>query len=138
MSVKMAGYDLQIFPTYYVPLEFDIRFCLQDMSFRDQVFRDLNSALGDDLGSDDSKGFFHPDNWSFGQSVTLSGLYSAIARVQGIDCAEVMIFKRLLKPQNDELTTGIIPMQWDEIPRLENDRNFPEHGKMNFELVGGR
>lgn len=138
MSVKMAGYDLQIFPAYYVPLEIDIRFCLQDMSFRDQVFRDLNSALGDDLGADDSKGFFHPDNWSFGQSVTLSGLYAAIARVQGIDCAEVMTFKRLLKPQNDELTAGIIPMQWDEIPRLENDRNFPEHGKMNFELVGGR
>lgn len=138
MTVKMAGYDLQIHPALYVPLEIDIRFCLQDMAFRDQVLRDLNSALGKDAGLDGSKGFFHPDHWTFGRSVTLSGLYAAIARVQGIDCAEVTAFKRLNKPAGDELADGVIPMQWDEIPRLENDRNFPEHGKMNFELVGGR
>jgi hypothetical protein len=29
-------------------------------------------------------------------------------------------------------------MQWDEIVRMENDRNFPEHGRMELALVGGR
>lgn len=138
MTRKMAGYDIQIYPAVYVPLDISIRFCLEDLAFRDQVLRDLKSALENGTGTDGSKGFFHPDNWTFGQSVTLSGLYADIARVKGIKCAEVLTFKRLYRDQGNELTDGLLPMQWDEIARMENDRNFPEHGKMDLELVGGR
>ncbi len=135
---KMAGYDIQLYPALYVPLDISIRFCLEDLAFRDQVLLDLKSALGNGTGADGSQGFFHPDNWTFGQSVTLAGLYAAIARVNGIECAEVLTFKRLYRDQDTELSDGLIPMQWDEIPRMEDDRNFPEHGKMDLELVGGR
>lgn len=138
MTRKMAGYDIQIFPALYVPLEIHVRFCLEDLTFRDQALKDLNSAIGSGTGSDGSKGFFHPDNWTFGQSVTLSGLYAAAARVKGIECAEVLTFKRLFREQGDEILNGLIPMEWDEIALMENDRNFPEHGKMELELVGGR
>ncbi len=135
---KMAGYDIQIFPARYVPLEIKIRFCLKDMAFRDQVLRDLKSALGNSVGADGVKGFFHPDIRTFGQGLELSELYAFIARVQGIECAEALTFKRLRKPQGDELIDGEIRMQWDEIARLDNDRNFPEHGRLDLQLVGGR
>jgi len=138
MTRKMAGYDIQIRPARYVPLDIAIRFCLEDPAFRDQVLRDLKSALGNSTGADGTPGFFHPDNWTFGQSVTLSGLYAAVARVKGVECAEVLTFKRLLRPQGQELSDGLIALQWDEIARLENDRNFPEHGRLELELVGGR
>jgi hypothetical protein len=138
LACKMAGYDVQIYPVRYVALEMTIRLCLQEQAFRDQVLRDLQGALGNDVGADGAKGLFHPDNWTFGQAVTLSRLYAAIAGVQGIECAEVLTFKRLNKPVSDELTKGEIPMQWDEIAQLDNDRSFPEHGKMNLQLVGGR
>jgi hypothetical protein len=138
MTRKMAGYDIQIRPARYVPLDIAIRFCLEDLAFRDQVLRDLKSALGNGTGADGTPGFFHPDQWTFGQSVTLSGLYAAIARVNGVACAEVLTFKRLLRPQGQELSDGLIALQWDEIARLEDDRNFPEHGQLELELVGGR
>jgi len=138
MTRKMAGYDIQIRPAIYVPLDIAIRFCLEDLAFRDQVLRDLKSALGSGTGADGTPGFFHPDHWTFGQSVTLSGLYAAVARVKGVECAEVLTFKRLLRPPGPELSDGLIALQWDEIARLENDRNFPEHGRLELELVGGR
>jgi len=138
LACKMAGYDIQIYGVQYAPLEVSIRFCLNDWAFRDQVLRDLISALGNGAGADGVKGFFHPDNWTFGQAVTLSRLYAAIARVQGIECAEVLTFKRLNKPAANELSQGEIVMQWDEIAQLDNDRNFPEHGKLDLQLTGGR
>ena len=138
MTRKMAGYDIQIWPAVYVPLDISIRCCLEQLAFRDQVFRDLKSALGSGTGSDGSQGFFHPDNWSFGQSVTLAGLYAAVARVKGVECAEVLTFKRLFRQQGPELSQGLIPMQWDEIARMEDDPSFPEHGRLALELVGGR
>ena len=135
---KMAGYDLRIMAARYVPLEIRTSFCLKPLAFRDQVLRDLQSALGNEQGVDGVEGFFHADHWTFGQGVPLSSLYAAIGRVQGIECAEVTKFKRLRKPQGDELANGEIPMQWDEIARLDNDRNFPERGRLDLELVGGR
>jgi baseplate J-like protein len=137
-SRKMAGYDLSIMPARYVPLEVQISFCLKALAFRDQVLRDLLSALGNRQGADGVEGFFHADRWTFGKGVTLSSLYAAIGRVQGIECAEVTKFKRLRKTQGDELINGEIPMQWDEIAQLYNDRNFPERGRLDLELVGGR
>lgn len=137
-SRKMAGYDLEIASARYVPLKIRVRCCLQELAFRDQVLRDLRTALGSGVGADGVKGFFHPDRWTFGQGVKLSHLYAAVARVQGIECAEVLTFERLRKPQSDELTEGEIPMQWDEIARLDNDPNFPERGRLDLELVGGR
>lgn len=137
-SRKMAGYDIQIFPARYVPLKIRISFCLMKTAFRDQVLRDLKSALGNSIGIDGIKGFFHPDNWTFAQNVELSELYAAIARVQGIECAEVLEFKRLRREQSNEIATGIISMKWDEIAMLDNNRSFPEHGKLDLELVGGR
>jgi predicted phage baseplate assembly protein len=137
-SRKMAGYDLRIVPARYVPLEIRISICLNPLAFRDQVLRDLLSALGNKQGADDVEGFFHADRWTFGKSVTLSALYAAIGRVQGIECAEVTTFKRLRKPQGGELAKGEIPLQWDEIAQLDNDRNFPERGRLSLELVGGR
>lgn len=138
MTRKMAGYDIQIWSAIYVPLDISIRFCLENLAFRDQVIRDLKSALGNGTGADGSQGFFHPDHWTFGQSVTLSGLYAAVARVKGVECAEVLTFKRLFREQGQELGHGLIPMQLDEIARMEDDRNFPEHGRLELALVGGR
>jgi predicted phage baseplate assembly protein len=137
-SRKMAGYDLRIMAARYVPLEIEINFCLTAVAFRDQILRDLLSALGSQEGADGVSGFFHADRWTFGKGVALSSLYAAIGRVQGIECAEVTMFKRLRKPQGNELINGEIPMQWDEIAQLDNDRNFPERGRLGLELVGGR
>jgi hypothetical protein len=138
MSRKLAGYDIQIFPARYVPLDIKLNFRLNNLSFRDQVYRDLTSSLGNGKNADGTIGFFNPDNWTFGQSVKLSSLYSAIAAVPGIECANVIKFKRLRKAQGNELTEGAIPMHWDEIALLDNDRSFPEHGRLDLELTGGR
>ncbi|MBI4650388.1 baseplate J/gp47 family protein [Candidatus Desantisbacteria bacterium] len=135
---KMAGYDIQIFPAVYVPLDIKIEFCVKDTAFRDQVLMDLNKVLGSSKSIDGVKGFFNPDNWTFGKGVRLSSLYAAISTVQGIECTEVTKFQNLRNPGKNELRNREIPMQWDEIARLDNDKNFPEHGKLELELIGGR
>ncbi len=43
---------------------------------------------------DRSRGFFHPDNFTFGQSLHLSEVYAAVERVPGVDSVEIVVFHR--------------------------------------------
>jgi hypothetical protein len=95
-------------------------------------------ALGDQPLPDGRQGFFHPDNFSFGQSLYLSELYRAIEAVSGVDSAEVVKFHRFSQALNEELERGSIPMGRLEVVQLENDPSFPENGVMQFNVWGGK
>jgi hypothetical protein len=135
---KLAGYDIEIDPPIYVPLEIEVNVCVARDHFRPQVKDAVLEALSSRVFSDGRKGFFHPDNFTFGQSVYLSQLYEVVEGVPGVDSAEVVIFKRFAKEANGELDQGFISTNRLEIARLDNDANFPENGVLRLNMMAGK
>jgi hypothetical protein len=134
---KLAGYDLAVRAARYVPLEIDVRICVERGHFRGDVLAAVGLALSNRLAPDGSRGFFHPLAFSFGQSVYLSRLYAAVEAVPGVESATVTLFKRYWEVENDEIARGLIAMGDLEIARLDNDPNFPENGVLRLSAVGG-
>jgi predicted phage baseplate assembly protein len=134
---KLAGYDLNIRAAIYVPLEIDIRICLGDGHFRGDVLAAVQRALSNRSFADGTTGFFFPLRFGFGTAVYLSQLYKTMSDVEGVNSAEITVFKRYWDPPRGELDKGAIAMTSFEIPRLDNDRNFPENGVLRLSAVGG-
>jgi hypothetical protein len=133
----LAGYDLDIRAAIYVPLEIDIRICVEDGHFRGDVLADVLRVLSNRTLADGTSGFFFPLRFGFGSAVYLSQLYAAVVAVQGVSSAEITKFKRYWDPPRGELEKGAIVMTPFEIARLDNDRNFPENGVLRLSAVGG-
>ena len=135
---KLAGYDLKVRAATYVPLEIEIQLCVARGHFRGDILQEVSRRLSNKQFADGSRGFFHPLEFQFGEAVYLSRLYAAIAEVQGVESSTVQVFKRYWEAANDELEHGRIPMGPFEIPRLDNDPNFPENGVLRLTAVGGQ
>jgi hypothetical protein len=134
---KLAGYDLAVRAAQYVPLEIELRLCVTHGHFRGDVLDAVARALSDRQLVDGSRGFFHPLRFGFGEAVYLSQIYAAVDAIDGVDSASVLVFKRYWDTPADELDRGLIPMGPFEIPRLDNDPNFPENGVLRLSAVGG-
>lgn len=133
-----AGYDLEIDPPVFVPLEIEIEVCVAPDHFRADVEEALLVALGNREAPDRSRGLFHPDTFTFGQALYLSRLYAAVEAVEGVDSAVVTRFQRFGRVPDGELEQGYIPMGRLEILRLDNDPSFPENGVLQLDMLGGK
>jgi hypothetical protein len=134
---RLAGYDLEIADPVYVPLDLVLLVCVRPGYFRSAVLAALGRVFSRQEFGDGTRGFFHPDNFTFGQSLFLSRVCAAAMSVTGVDSVELKIFQRAGRPANHELANALIPAAPLEILRLDNDRNFPENGKIEFDLHGG-
>jgi hypothetical protein len=81
---------------------------------------------------------FHPDNFSFGQTVYLSPLYDAAQSVAGVDSVQINTFQRLHQNDNTALADGKLNLDRLEIAQLDNDSNFRERGTFSLQLGGGK
>lgn len=134
---RMAGYDLEIRPPEFVPLEIEINVCVKPVYFRNAIKQKLINLFSRFDFPDGTRGFFHPDNFTFGQPVYISKIYKTAMQVDGIDSVELKTFKRYARPSNLEKENGTLQPGETEIIRLDNDPNFPENGKINFNMYGG-
>ena len=94
--------------------------------------------------ADGSRGYFHPDNYTFGQTVYLSRIVAAAMEVSGVrwvkgdsDANPPGRFQRWGKKANTEIEDGYLPIGRFEIARLDNDANAPENGRIEFHMEGG-
>lgn len=135
---RLAGYDLEIRPPHFVPLELDLLVCVAPDHFRFDVAKAVTDALSARRLAGGATGFFHPDNFTFGQSVYLSRIYAAVERVQGVESVEVRTFLRAGQIENGELAAGVMTIGPWEIAQLDNDPDFPENGVLRVEARGGK
>jgi hypothetical protein len=134
---RMAGYDLAIRPPIFVPLELALTVCVKPGYFRADVQRALLDAFSSRVLVGGALGFFHPDNFTFGQSLYLSAVYQAALAVEGVESVVVTTFQRLGKPPAGELDDGVIAAAFMEVLRLDNSPNFPENGRIELDMKGG-
>jgi hypothetical protein len=135
---RMAGYDLEIDAPRFVPLEIQLLICVERDYQRSTVKQELLRVLGNKVLADGRTGFFHPDRWTFAQSVYLSQLIAAAKEVTGVASVEALTFKRWDRDADGELDAGVLDTERLEIPRLDNDPNFQERGLLTLQMGGGR
>ncbi len=134
---RLAGHDLEIDTPHYVPLDIALLVCLKAGYTRSAVKQALLEAFGNADLPGGQRGFFHPDNITFGQTIYLSQLVAAAMAVTGVDWVDTQRFQRWGASAHGELTDGFIQLGRLEIARLDNDPSLPENGKIEFIMEGG-
>jgi hypothetical protein len=134
---RRVGHDLEVLPARYVPLDLELEVCALPDYERAHVKKALLDVFSDRILPGGKKGFFHPDNLTFGQGVYLSKIIAAAQAVTGVECVTVTKFQRLFESPNFEIENGILPLATSEIAELDNDPNYPERGKLVITMRGG-
>ena len=140
---RLAGYDLQIVAPQYVPLDLALTVCVERSAYRDQVELALREEFTTATTADGRLGFFHPDRFTFGDSVWLSQVVARCMSVAGVSYVDVRStananrFKRRGRPQGTEIDDGRIRIADVEIARCDSDPNAPEMGTVEFFVEGG-
>ena len=137
-KLRIAGYDLEIRPPKFVPLEIDVDVCVCRDHFRSQVAEVVAEELSNRILPDGRRGYFHPDHFGFGDDVYISRFYAAIEEIQGVDSVVVRRFRRWGERDQGELREGVLETGPWEIARLDNDPNFKENGVLRITALGGK
>jgi hypothetical protein len=138
---RLAGYDIQVKPATYLPIRLDLAICTRPGFNESDVQRALEVTLSNRVLARGAKGFFHPDNFSFGDSLAISQLYQAVMAVAGVQSADISTLSPLhsLQPQLDTQSakqTGFLNVQPDQVLQLDNDPSFPERGQLRIQFLG--
>ncbi len=141
---RLAGYDLEIDGPRYVALDLALTVCAAPGYFRSSVKKALLDAFSRNRLPDGRRGFFHPDNFTFGQAVYLSQIISTAMQVPGVQWVDAEEgpgkpnrFRRLGQDAHGETAEGRMTLGRLEIARLDNDPSAPENGKLDFIMGGG-
>ena len=121
---RLAGYDIEVNGPVYVPLKIALDICLKPGYFASEVKQELFRVFSSRTQADGQKGFFHPDNFTFGQPLYLSQVYETAMKIEGVLSVIVKVFQRWGRKSNNELDTGVIKVGMLEIIRLDNDPEF--------------
>jgi len=138
---RLAGYDLEIIGAVYVPVDLAIAFSTTPGSRAADVQQTLQQVLSNTDLPGGGKGFFHPDNFTFGDNLYVSRIFAAVMAVPGIESAQIARLARLHAAQPDRDTAinlgqGFLAVGPNEIIRLDNNRNFPENGALAIRPQG--
>src|SRR5262249_55335733 len=75
---RLAGYDLEVTRALFVPVELVIEFCLRPGFLPGDVQQAIQQALSNSDLPGGRRGFFHPDNFTFGDHLYVSRIYAAV------------------------------------------------------------
>jgi hypothetical protein len=142
---RLAGHDLEIDAPRYVALDIAFTVCVKPGYLPGDVEQALLKRFGTRDLDHGRRGFFHPDNFSFGDPLYLSRMIAAAMEVPGVAWVDAEPaeekpghrFLRLGEQGADHYTSGRIEMQRLEVLRLDNDPNAPENGRIEFLMEGG-
>ena len=135
---RRMGHDLAVTPAQYVPLLLTLEVCALPHYQAAHLRAALLEAFSNRVLPGGKLGFFHPDNLTFGEGIYLSKIIAAAQAVTGVECVQVKKFQRLFEAPNHEIENGILPLRSSEIAQLDNDPNYPERGKLEIHVGGGR
>ncbi len=134
---RMAGHDVEVDAAIYVSLEIEMTVCVTPGYFASDVGLALLDVLSSRQLPDGTRGAFYPDNFTFGQTVYLSPIYARAQATPGVNSVDITKFQRQGQDSQQGIQDGLLTMHRLEIPRLDNDPNYPEHGTLKFTFIGG-
>ncbi len=140
---RLAGLDVKFAPPLLVPLEIVLGICVAPGHLRADVARVLTGELSAGTLPDGRRGFFHPDEFTFGQPLLLSDLVARVMAVPGVSWVDVdddatgLRFRRLGRAPAGEVAAGRISAAAREVLRADTDPSNPENGRVGLIVRGG-
>jgi predicted phage baseplate assembly protein len=146
---RRMGHDLTVEGAHYVPLDLALSVCLLPDYLRAHVEEALLQVFSNRVLPDGSYGFFHPNNLTFSEGIYISKIVAAAQAVTGVASVTVTRLQRYLidahpYPLHYGIAGGAVPplgvLQLGpfEIAQLDNDPSFPENGRLEIKMRGGR
>ncbi len=148
---RLIGDDLEIRAPARVPLDVRLTLCAHPAYWVEDLRAVLEREFSDRVLPDGRPGFFHPDAWTFGQSLHASQLVGRTLAVQGVDRV-LRVSMRRFNPgsgggmvtvtlQPGELPENLVdrlPIGPFEILVVAGDPDRLELGRITFDIRGGR
>jgi hypothetical protein len=131
---RMAGYESYVPDPRYVSIDLAINLCAQAGAFRGDVEAGVTAALDASKPS----GFFHINNFTFGQPLELSTLEAVIQGVHGVAGITCILYRVRGRFSGWLEVLDSVSVGADEIIRCDNDPNLPEHGAFKISVKGGK
>jgi glycosyltransferase involved in cell wall biosynthesis len=138
LRYRRIGHDLHVQSARLVPLLVEMHVCVRPHYLIGHVEAELLDVFSNRVLADGRKGFFHPDNLSFGDGIYLSRLVAAAQAVEGVQSVEVTRLERFGDGPNGEIERGVLPLGPLEVAQLDNDPSLPENGTFTLNMGGGR
>ena len=135
---RMAGQDLEVTLPQFVNLEIKMTVCVKPEHFKSEVKKALLQVFSNKISAKGKRGIFHPDNFSFGQPVYLSPIYTAAQQTEGVQSVKITVFQRQGMDDDKPIRDGKLLLNRFEIARLDNDPSFPERGVFKLDMQGGK
>jgi hypothetical protein len=138
-AVRLIGEDLELRPPRFVPVIVNASLCICSDYWPEDVRAVLAQEFSDGYTPDGRRGFFHPDEWTFGQTLHASEIEGRLQAVAGVDHVIAIDMRRFGRPPSltvpppASLEVGV-----DEIIEVESDPDHLERGSIVFDLRGGR
>ena len=82
---RRMGHDLVVRSAHRVPLDIEMMVCVLPNYLRGHIKAELMDIFSNRILPDGRKGFFHPDNLSFGEGIYLSKLVATAQAVEGVE-----------------------------------------------------
>ncbi|MCB1852633.1 MAG: baseplate J/gp47 family protein [Gammaproteobacteria bacterium] len=149
-AVRLIGDDLEVRPARYVALDITLTLCAKPEYWPEHLEAELQSAFSNTYTPEGQPGFFHPDAWTFGQSLHASQIIGRALQVPGIERVTSLSMRRwnagsgsstrIVEIQAADLPQALvdrIDVQPFEIIQVANDPDHLELGRILFELRGG-
>lgn len=131
---RQAGRETYVSRPRYADIDLKINVCVAPDAYRGEVKERVLEVL---LGRPGRRGFFSPDNFTFGTPLYRSRLEAAIQGVSGVRAVERMRIRRRGVFDWRPLTGPHVPVGDDEVIRLENDPDHPDRGTLTLNMEGG-
>jgi hypothetical protein len=135
-AVRLIGEDLEVRPPWFVPLRIGVVLCVDDASWPEDVRADLEQEFSAGFTTDGRRGFFNPDEWTFGQKLHASQIVGRVQAVEGVEHVISVEMKRWDEPSAG--TEAIVGLRLNEIIQVLDDPDHMELGTIEFDLRGGR
>jgi hypothetical protein len=137
-AVRLVGEDLELRPPHYIPIELRIVVCALPDFWREDLSFVLEQEFSDGYTADGRRGFFHPDEWSFGQDLHRSTIEGRVHRVAGVAHVVSIAMKRFDAPTPGLPGIEALEMGFDEVVLCANDPSHLELGLVRIDVQGGR
>jgi hypothetical protein len=150
-AVRLIGEDLEVRESRFAALDILLVLCAHPDYWPQDLAFELAAEFSEGYNSHGEPGFFHPDLWTFGQSVHASQIIGRALSVVGVERVLLLSMRRW-HSLNGPSTTAVtitpnelptnevdsIEVEPCEIIRVASDPNHLERGRMQFDIQGGR
>lgn len=150
-AVRLIGEDLEIRNATFVSLDIYLKICAHAGYWPEDLRHVLETEFSNGYTADGRMGFFHPDLWTFGQSLHASQIMGRALNVEGTDRVILLNLRRwysVTGPSTGNLFLSpadlagteeqLISVEPDEIIQVASDPSHLEKGRIQIEIVGGR